>query len=244
VHRALQAVIGLATLVVAGSIAFSAWHLSNALDAWNKVGSGSQTFVTGLNQTMTTVNRPCGGKDMNGKLLADGTLCALDTSIKKVGDILVTSQMQEKDVAKAAQQNMAAVNGLASHLGTVADSLSTAVSNIGGTATAATGALNQARADLSTLDTSIAATKPLIDAGTKTINDADTSFFAKDSHIQLFIAHLDSTSAHVDATTGDLQKVADKTTGDILAPKPWWQKIGPFTNDAIRAGCLLTGRCP
>ena len=243
-HRALQVVIGLATLVVAGSIAFSAWHLSSTLDAWSKVGNGSQTLIAGLTQTMTTVNRPCGGKGANGKLLADGTLCALDTSIKKVGDILVTSQMQEKDVAKAAQQNMAAINGLALHLGSVADSLSTAVGNIGGTATAATGTLNQARIDLSTLDKSIAATKPLIDAGTKTINDADTSFFAKDSHIQSFIAHLDSTSGHIDATTGDLQKVADKTTGDILAPKPWWQKIGPYANDAIRAGCLITGRCP
>lgn len=69
-----------------------------------------------LNGTLDIVNRPCASKDAAGMLLPDGTLCTLDKTVVKIGDIVVTSQKQEKDVADAAQSNMAAVSQVAADI--------------------------------------------------------------------------------------------------------------------------------
>lgn len=222
--------LGLAAIACLGMAVWGAWglnrHLVVAID--NLGGTSPAATIDKINRALDTVNHPCAPGPC-------GTLASVDKAVVKVGDILVTSQLQEKDVAKAAQSDMKAVDGLAVHIERTSDSLTL-------TSQSASKALDTASttiAGLQPLETSLTATAT---ASTDTINSLNARI--SDPRIDAIIGHVDSTSAHVDLTLGDLQKVADKTTGDILAPKPWWQKIGPYANDAVRAGCLLTGRCP
>lgn len=198
-------------------------HLITVLDSWR-----SASTLGKLNAALDTINRPCGAGH------PCGSLANADKAMVKVGDILVTSQLQEKDVAKAAESNMAAMNDLTGHLNKTADALT-------GTALGASVALG-------TANESIAAAKPLLTnlaATSASFTGLSDSLNARisDPAIDKIIGHLDTTSGHLDAVSGDLQKIADKTTGDILKPKPWWMKVGPYANDAVLAACLFSGRC-
>ncbi len=112
-------------------------HLLPVVDSYG----GGQT-LSKLNQTLDTINRPCGGGH------PCGVLANLDKTQAKIGDLVVTSQLQERDVAKAAEHNMKAVDGLASHLNTTVDALT-------GTAQGATDTLSEGKR-------TIAAAQPLL----------------------------------------------------------------------------------
>lgn len=113
---AVVAKTGSAVSGVQNDVAYVATSLDNTLRTANPVIKKLGVAGDGLNSTLTIINRPCASKDTNGLLLPDGTLCTLDKTVVKVGDILVTSQRQEKDVADAAKSNMAAVNLVANDL--------------------------------------------------------------------------------------------------------------------------------
>ena len=100
----------------------------------------------------------------------------------------------------------------------------------------------QAQTDLKTLDTSLTAFPPLLERSTATVGDLDA--LLKDKAVYGTLDNVQSMTSSGSAILIDARTLADKTTGDILKPKPWWQKIGPYGNDLVRAGCLLTGRCP
>jgi hypothetical protein len=167
-------------------------HLLLVVDSYG----GGQTLAK-VNQTLDTINRPCGGGH------PCGVLANLDKTQAKIGDLVVTSQLQERDVAKAAEHNMKAVDGLASHLNATADALT-------GTAQGATETLQQAKVDLSTLDATIATGKPLLDAATITVAKAgDTADslndLLKDKAINQTIDNTAVISGNFAATTTDFQ---------------------------------------
>src|SRR5579863_4158515 len=139
-------------------------HVTALLDSYQQAAPSSGK----ADKMLDTINRPCAteAEKAAGKDHPCGTLANIDKAVVKVGDLLVTSQRQEQDIAKAAQANMGAVNDLAGRLNTVADKLS-------GTAAAATGTLQQAQTDLATLDGSIAATKPLLTHADAAVSDLD-----------------------------------------------------------------------
>ncbi len=158
-------------------------HLIAAVDSYQVAPTLSK-----LNAALDTINRPCGGGH------PCGTLANADKAMVKVGDILVTSQYQEKDVALAAEHDMAAVDGLAAHLNGTADALT-------GTANGATESLRAATVTIQTANESIAAAKPLLvdaDAAVKSANAQINSPYIAD-----FEKHVDGMSASGDLMLAD-----------------------------------------
>ena len=141
-------------------------HLIVAVDGYQAAPTLSK-----LNAALDTINRPCGGGH------PCGTLANADKAMVKVGDILVTSQYQEKDVALAAEHDMGAVDGLAAHLN--------------GTADALTGTANGA----------IAAAKPLLVDADTAIRSANTQI--NNPYIADFEKHVDGMSASGDSMLAD-----------------------------------------
>jgi hypothetical protein len=227
-NKTLQTSLSIAALVAAFSISFVCWRLSVALDSWGN--DGAQTF-TGLNQALETINRPCGGGH------PCGTLANLDKMQVKIGDLLVTSQLQERDIAKAAQANMAAVNGLADHLNKTADALAE-------TSQAATGTLNQAQVDFGTLNTTIAGLQPLeasltgtAAASTATINTFNGRL--SDPHIDSLMASFDSMSKSSVGIVADGKTLSDYVTKQVTTPRTFMQKVEGYSGDGFDIAAYL-----
>jgi hypothetical protein len=181
-----------------------------------------------VNQALDTVNALCAPGPC-------GTLANVDKVVVKVGDAIVQTQLVERGTSPHVIAAMDTLNASASKLGGTADALT-------GTAQGATQTLAAASTDLKTLDTSLTAFPPLLERSTATVGDLDA--LLKDKAVYGTLDNVQSMTSSGSAILIDARTLADKTTGDILKPKPWWQKIGPYGNDLVRAGCLLTGRCP
>ena len=158
-------------------------HLIAAVDSYQAAPTLSK-----LNAALDTINRPCGGGH------PCGTLANADKAMVKGGDILVTSQYQEKDVALAAEHDMGAVDGLAAHLNGTADALT-------GTANGATESLRAATVDLQTANGAIAAAKPLLVDADTAIRSANTQI--NSPYIADFEKHVDGMSASGDSMLAD-----------------------------------------
>jgi hypothetical protein len=215
------------TIAIVTALGLTVWggfglnaHLIAALDAW---GGGAAT-LTKINTTLDTVNRPCGSGH------PCGTLANADKAMVKVGDILVTSQRQEKDVAVAAESNMAAVNQLADHLDKTADAL--------------TETAQGASVALGTANSSIAALLPLESAYTATGQDLDAVIRENSPSLHASLVNVAGMTDNGNGILVDLRKMSDKAEHDLDAPKPWWERGLAAGNDLVRAGCLITGRCP
>jgi hypothetical protein len=215
------------TIAIVTALGLTVWggfglnaHLIAALDAW---GGGAAT-LTKINTTLDTVNRPCGSGH------PCGTLANADKAMVKVGDILVTSQRQEKDVAVAAESNMAAVNQLAGHLDKTADAL--------------TETAQGASVALGTANSSIAALLPLESAYTATGQDLDAVIRENSPSLHASLVNVAGMTDNGNGVLVDLRKMSDKAEHDLDAAKPWWERGLAAGNDLVRAGCLITGRCP
>lgn len=125
-------------------------------------------------------------------------------------------------------QAAAAVQSLAEHLNKTAD--------------AATAATLQAQTDLTTLNGSIAATKPLLEAATRT--NVDFNALLEGPALK---AVLTNTASMTDSGAGimaDGRKVTDKATADYLSPHPWYTKVGRYAGDAFDYGALFARHTP
>jgi hypothetical protein len=185
------------------------------------------------------VNRPCKGPAGPD---ACGTLAEINKATIQVGDIVKSSQMEEKDTAKAAQATMGAVDQMAAHANVLTDSLA-------GTANAATGTLTQARVDLGTMNDSIAATKPLLEASTATIgrvgvasDDLDT--LLKRKAIGDLLDQFAGIATHGNAIAGDFQQVADKARADYLRKTPWYLQPVKRAGDIMDISAAIARHTP
>jgi hypothetical protein len=211
-------------------------HLIIALDKWGD--ASPQDTLQRLNTALDTINRPC------GKGHPCGTLANADKAMVKVSDILVTSQLQERDIAKAAESNMAAVNGLAGHLNKTADALS-------GTAISLTGTADSAKALLDTANDPKNGVGPLLDATTKAVNGAGSTVGHIDAAIlditpqaTRFMKSSADGMEQVSGIATDTHKMTTKLEQDVDTPKPWWSKIGGVSLDLSKiAVCWLTKTC-
>lgn len=222
--RLLQSALAILALTVSisvGALGFAGYRAITALS----------TTLSRINAALDTINRP-----------KSGTLSMLDDTILQ-GRLTIDAANK---VAIHEQTQLGAIDGYASHLdrevSNLAGSGSRTLDAITGTARGATDTLSAAQTDLKTLDTSLTAFPPLLERSTATVGDLDA--LLKDKAVYGTLDNVQSMTSSGSAILIDARTLADKTTGDILKPKPWWQKIGPYGNDLVRAGCLLTGRCP
>jgi hypothetical protein len=223
-NRTLQSALAILALTVSisvGVLGFAGYRAITALS----------TTLSRINAALDTINRPKSGT----LSMLDDTILQGRLTIDATNKVLIHEQTQ-----------LGAIDGYASHLdrevSNLAGSGSRTLDAITGTARGATDTLSAAQTDLKTLDTSLTAFPPLLERSTATVGDLDA--LLKDKAVYGTLDNVQSMTSSGSAILIDARTLADKTTGDILKPKPWWQKIGPYGNDLVRAGCLLTGRCP
>ena len=158
------------------------------------------TSAQSLNATLALVNQPCGG----GKPC--GVVANLNKTITKVGDAIVTTQLQEHQTAP--------------HVIAAMDTFNTAAQKLGGTATALTGTANEATATLGEGQRVIASASPLLAQSTETITDLDA--LLKDSAIHQTLSHVESISSSADTIAADAAFEANKLTHPPKAKLTGW----------------------
>ena len=143
-------------LIVAGSAAYFTWDSHQTQIVLRASIAPLQDAASkGIADTFDNLNRPC----------APGPCGLLPNATKvetKVGDAIVTTQLQERTTAPHVIAAMDTFNTAAQKLGTTADILS-------GTATALTGTATAATATLSEGKRTIAAAQPLLAAFTQAL---------------------------------------------------------------------------
>ena len=169
------------------------WRTGNALDAnLAKWGDGGAQAFSSMNAALDTINRPCGDGH------PCGTLANIDKTVVKVGDAVVTTQMQERAIAPHTIAAMDTFNTAARKLGGTADSLS-------GTATALTGTANAATATLGEGQRTIAAAQPLMAAYTRSGDDLDLLIRDNAAPLHATLVHAAGMSASGDLMLADAQ---------------------------------------
>ena len=177
-------------LIVAGSAAYFTWDSHQTQIVLRASIEPLQDAASkGIADTFDNLNRPC----------APGPCGLLPNATKvetKVGDAIVTTQLQERTTAPHVIAAMDTFNTAAQKLGTTADSLS-------GTATALTGTATAATATITTAGTTVAAFQPVLAAFTQDGKDLDTRI--NDPHVTALVAHLVGMSASGDLMLADVQ---------------------------------------
>ena len=177
-------------LIVAGSAAYFTWDLHQTQIVLRASIAPLQDAASkGIADTFDNLNRPCAPGPCG--LLPNGT--KVET---KVGDAIVTTQLQERTTAPHVIAAMDTFNTAAQKLGSTADSLS-------GTATALTGTATAATATITTAGTTVAAFQPVLAAFTQDGKDLDTRI--NDPHVTALVAHLVGMSASGDLMLADVQ---------------------------------------
>lgn len=190
-NRLLQTALAILALVAAlvfGGVGFAAYGVVDKLG----------TSLDKLNTALDTVNRPCAPGPC-------GTLANADKTIIKVGDAIVTTQLQERAATPHVIAAMDTFRDAAIHLSGTADSLS-------GTATALTGTAQAATSTIGTAGTTIAALQPLV-------GHVDSAVTSLDTSLQTTSLDMDAVLQHTEAITSSAAKVSDHFEKMIDAPK-------------------------
>ncbi len=158
-----------------------------------------------------------------------GTLHEANKAIVKIGDAIVTTQLQERAIAPHTVAAVDALKDSAGKLGGAADALA-------GTANAGTGT---AQALTTTLQTFNGRAGPLLDAYTRSGTDLDALLRSKAIYDTLDATS--ATSEHIAGVTGDLQSVSDDMRKRYFQPVPWWKKIVGGMEFTVKAGNKALG---
>lgn len=94
---------------------------------------------------------------------------------------------------------------------------------------AATNTTLQARTDLQTLNMSIAASKPLLEAYTQ--SGVDLNKILEQKAITQILDQTAGITTHGNSIAGNLDKVSTKLTNDFVTTKPWYRRIAPSADD-------------
>lgn len=141
-NRRIANALGVCLTASACLIGWAAWR-------WGLSAPGpTVALVQGATQALATINRPCAPGPC-------GTLAIVDKTVTKVGDAIVTTQMQERAIAPHTVAAVDALKGSADALTTTAQAATQSVRGISvsadaltGTLTAATGTLDAAKAPI------------------------------------------------------------------------------------------------
>lgn len=190
----------------------------------NPNGAGVPTLFNEARDVTIALLKPCKpGKPETCGLIPSVRQVALNTGAATL------AMKTEIDQTQPLIQNAAlAVSSMSDHLNQTAD--------------AATAATLQARTDLFTLNGSIAATQPLLEAYTRSGNDLNAILERK--AVTEIIDNFASTTGSLAGVMADGKKVTDKATADYLSPKPWWRKLGAYAGDTYDYGALFARHTP
>ena len=215
-NRWLANALGIALLCVLCIVGWAAWEWGNVAKSI-KIPDFVQIAYK-LDLALDTMNRPCAPGPC-------GTLAEVNKGIVKVGDAIVTTQLQERAIAPHTIAAVDALNGAAGKLGNAAGNLS-------GTAQAATGTLQQARTDLEAANGSIQAFQPLLIHSDATVQDFDT--LLKDPKIPETLTNAEQITWNANEITFDAKRVADDATKRYFTPLPWYRKAIPYITTAAK----------
>lgn len=176
-------------------------HVIVAFDAWGAAAPN-------LQPTLDAISGP------------RGTLWQANKAIVKVGDAIVTTQLQERAITP---HTIAAVDSLATigpHANSVLDSSKL-------TLDAATGTLHSASETLAEGKRTIAAAQPVLEAFTQDATDLDALLKDHAIHDTLdntatITGNMAGVSHNLDLISGHLEKTLD-------APVPFWRQLIPGT---------------
>ena len=200
-------------------------HLIVAVDRWG-TGAPSPGKIDAIADALT---RPCGSGH------PCGTLANLDKGITKIGDAIVTTQLEERAAAPHVIEAMDTFNVAAAKLGGSADALT-------GTAHAGTATLDAATANLDALGDPAKGLPAMVASYTAAGDNLNA--ILRQKAIAEILANVDSMTGSGAEILADGKKVTDKATADYLAPQPWWKKAGRYASDAFDYGALFARHTP
>ena len=222
--RTLQTSLAILLLTVAGCAVWITLRIDNLLGNLNTDIVNLSALVQSAHDTLDAVNRPCGAGELCG-LLAQA-----NKTIVKVGDAVVTTQIQERKAAPHAIAAMDSLGSAAEKLGKSADSLSK-------TSDAATESAQALTITLDTANGALLESKTAIQSFQRSGDDLDA--LLKDQAIHRTLDNIADTSGNVNRITFDAQRVSGKITDDFLTPKPWYKKVGKYAGDTFDVGAFL-----
>ena len=223
-HSILRELALLTVPVVGAFLIWTLWPLRAVLKTSSADESVLTVKVSGVldqtSDTLSSINRLCETRDAKGNLLPCGVLADLNQTL---GTIRGTAGQVEV----AARHENANLTTLDTQERTLFSDAHQTLTSGAGTAQAATQTLQAVTTALQTAQPSIAATKPLLDAGTLAVGHVDTTTlrinaFLDSPMLKETGKHVEGATAHVDAITGDAQKVADRYANPPKAK--WYQK--------------------
>lgn len=221
--RWLQFTGSLALLAVALSVPFLAWRAARVLQS---VDEAAQAVKAGA-QVIPAITEAISGPR--------GTLHEVNKAVVKIGDAIVTTQLQER---QSAPHVIAAMDTFRDAAG----SLKEAAAALTGTAQGATEALAEGKRTIAAAQPLLVSLTATADASAQTVRTFNGRL--SDPRID---AILDSFKTMADSGAGistDLRKVTDKASADYLTPKPWYRKVGRFASDAFDYGALAARHIP
>ncbi len=163
------------------------------------------------------------------------TLDEVNKAAVKIGDEIVTTQLQERSTAPHITAAVDALKESAVHLSGTADSLSK-------TAAAGTGTLNAATEAIGEGQRTIAAAQPLLAAYTQSGYDLDA--ILKRKAIGDILDNAAGLTAQGNAISADFRQVADKAREDYLRKVPWWEKPIKYSGDIIDISAAIARHAP
>ena len=172
-------------------------HLIAALDAWREAAPD-------LKPTLAAINRP-----------GTGTLAEANKAIVKVGDAIVTTQLQERAITP---HTLAAVDSLA----TIAPHANALMDSAAKTADAGAETLHSASATLQTINSG---TGPLLAAYTQSGNDLDA--LLKSHAVNDTLANVDAFTGSAAGIAGNMDKISAHLEQTVDKPQPLWKALVP-----------------
>ena len=218
----------LCLLAVAASAGYVAVKVGSAADASTASMVQITATASTLNKTLVSINQPCAPGPC-------GTIPSMNKAIVKIGDAVVTTQLQERAIVPATIAAMNTLNASAGKFGQTADALT-------GTAQAAT-------TSLGTLDTSVAATKPLLASLTAT-SDASTltikTFNGRlsDPRVDALLTDFSGMAKSGNGILADGKTVSDKFAADYTKKQTPWMRFLRLMSDTYDFGALAARHTP
>ena len=171
-----------------------------------------------------------------------GTLHEINKAVVKIGDAIVTTQLQERATTPHVTAAMDELGLAAKHLSSASDSLSGTASALKGTADALTGTAQGATETLAEGKRTIAAAQPLLSQLTANgISIQTTTDTLNDVLKRQAIGKLLDDAAGI---SGDFRTIADKATADFIRPVPWWQQPIKKSGQLIDIGAAIARHTP
>lgn len=163
-----------------------------------------------------------------GKPASCGLIPAIRSVAVDAGAATVAMQSQIRQTEPVIQSAALALQNTSDHANTAIDAM--------------TAAGLQARVALGTLNTSIAASQPLLEAYTQ--SGRDLNAILERPAIPALLNSSASLMSNAAGISADGKKITDKLTGDYLSPQPWWKKLARYASDTYDYGALFARHTP